>query len=249
MEDDDNLPFAEDRGASAMPNANDDGDEGLDQEAIVAEPVAETVAAPVEKDRAQEGILAELREERKARQRLEQTLTGYFEAQSRQAAPQEPKPAPSIYDDEAATITHYANPLIEPIRQSQAFNNKLIAEARYGEDAVTAAEQSYNEAQRSGQIDVDTQRRILSSPNPYAAALQWHRQQAVLQQTGGDLTAYEQKLMNDPEFAKRFEAHRRKAGAAPEKPLIQLPQTSRASPPGQTAAPLSSTDFLAALRG
>lgn len=66
--------------------------------------------------------------------------------------------------------------------------------------------------------------RIVNSPDPGEAVMQWYRSQQILRESGGDLTAYREKLLNeqkasllkDPEFlAEALKAARSVAQANP----------------------------------
>ncbi|MEN6449098.1 MAG: hypothetical protein ABFC96_01280 [Thermoguttaceae bacterium] len=66
--------------------------------------------------------------------------------------------------------------------------------------------------------------RIVNSPDPGEAVMQWYRSQQILRESGGDLTAYREKLLNeqkalllkDPEFlAEAMKAARAAAQANP----------------------------------
>ena len=59
------------------------------------------------------------------------------------------------------------------------------------------AEAAFNAAAVSGQLDPETYRRIQASPNPFAAAVQWHQHTQTMAEIGSDPAAYKAKLAEE----------------------------------------------------
>lgn len=83
--------------------------------------------------------------------------------------------------------------------------------------------------------DVMLRNRIVNAPDPGEAMMQWYRSRQILQESGGDLNAYREKLLQqererlakDPEFRKQvIEGLRTEAASRP--PVTQMPSLNRA---------------------
>lgn len=195
--------------------------------------------------------LNELLEERRARQALERQIAemngrmAAFEGMTRQSqAPQQPQQEPDYLEDPAGFVRHQFQPDFERQQQVLMFNARLIAEAVYGKQDIGAAVKAFDDAQARGAVHPFEAQRIMNSPNPFAEALTWHRQQAVISETGGDLKAYRAKvaaeLRSDPEFVRSvIDAARQQAAAnqTGTRPVINLPSIAKVG-----AAALSSED-------
>lgn len=147
--------------------------------------------------------------------------------QPRQAQP-EPAPQPEIWDDPNAFVRSQAMEMVSPLQQQMLAMAREVAEVRYQPDVVKAAEEAFNRAAASGQIDPEIHRRINSSPNPYAAAVQWHQQTTAMSEIGSDPVAYKAKLAEEIRAQVMAELQ---AGTAPA---------------GQSAAPVLPSNFTTA---
>lgn len=199
--------------------AADFGAVGTVEPEVNVEPQAEIQqepAAPVAPRQEQEDRgrvpLSELLSERKERQLLQRRVDELTRPKTEPAAKSDfwENPENSV----RTQAQEIANQAISPVQQSLMFNNRLVASSvpGIGKEAVDAAEVAFNQAIADGKMDPATHARINNHPNPFFAAVEWHRQQQVLEKTGGDLTAYETKLLEeklkDPEFlAKAAAAH------------------------------------------
>lgn len=205
-----------------------------------------------------DGLLRELKEAREAareQREMNARLIAQFEAMRPQIqktveAPQKPKEF-FDYEDPFQAIEHkiveQVSPVLQQFREMQVYNARLTAQNTLGNDAVKEAEEAFNNAARTGQIDPVEHARINNSPNPFAAAVEWHNRNKVLQTVGTDLGAWETKfkerLKSDPAFmAEMMEAARAKAmSSAPvvnAKPQTSLPSVSRMG----AAAPIGRAD-------
>ncbi len=230
----------------------------VEPQVIQQEPV--TQEAPQEQeDRGRNRVpLAEYLSEREKRQELERRLKAFEQQKA------EPAAKPDFWENPEDSVRRQATDItrqaMDPVQQSLSFNNRLIAGSVLGKDAVDAAEVAFNKAIQDGKMDPATHARINNHPNPFHAAVEWHKQQLVLEKTGGDLTAYEQKLLEeklkDPEFlAKAVAAHqsaqqqtRTPGGQFGTKPtnIIRPPSLNRATGSSSTSAGEMTDDDLAA---
>jgi hypothetical protein len=213
----------------------------IEPEVIKQEPAAPD--APRKEEDHGRVPLSELLSERRERQALQRRLDELSKPKT------EPTAKPDFWENPENSVRNQAqeitNQALSPVQQSLMFNNRLVASSvpGIGKEAVDAAEVAFNQAIADGKMDPATHARINNHPNPFFAAVEWHRQQQVLEKTGGDLTAYEQKLLDeklkDPEFlAKAVAAHqatqqqtRTPSGQFGAKPttIIRPPSLNRAT--------------------
>lgn len=132
---------------------------------------------------------------------FQQQFTGFIQAFQGQQRPQQAQPpqeAPAIWDNPDGFVDHRVSQAlqgqVDPIREAIMFNSRLTAEAYHKPEAVRAAEDAFNEAARTGQIDPREHARINSSPNPFHAAVLWHKQTSALSQIGSDPDAYRERV-------------------------------------------------------
>lgn len=189
--------------------------------------------------------LSELIEERKARQALERQMAEFLQTmKASQPAPPPPPPAPEWFEDPKGFVHSEVAPHLRQQQEAMIYNSRLIAEARFGEQAVREAEAAFNELVASQRMHPADYAKINGSPNPFAEAVKWHREQSVLSEIGGDPNAFKQKLrsdlLNDPEFRKEAMAAWQRQAASPQRgtaPPINLPSLqkvgSAALPQGQ----------------
>lgn len=130
--------------------------------------------------------------------------------QLQQYQSQKPAEKPADWDWEkpeqfvTARAQEIARQTSDPIMASMMFNSRLVAHQVHGAEIAQKAEDAFNEAIAKGEMDPATHARINGSPNPFHAAVEWYRQREVLQKVGGDLSAYEERLLEeklkDPDF-------------------------------------------------
>ena len=132
-----------------------------------------------------------------AEQRNEQRFAQLIASlQPKQAQP-EPAPAPDFWDKPEDFVRSQAVEMVSPLQQQMLAMAREVAEVRFQPDTVKAAEEAFNNAARTGQIDPVEYRRIQSSPNPFAAAVQWHQKTAAMAEIGSDPAAYKAKLAEE----------------------------------------------------
>lgn len=212
-------------------------------EAVTEQPQAE-VAPQVQPDNAAHvpsWRLREVNDAREAAERRYQESEARYQAVERQLAEMrqqaQPKPEPvDFYADPDAALKQRLDPVEQRIQQMQVnFNvraSKVEAVSTYGREAVTEMEKSLDEAMKTGHPGLSMLRaQMVQSEDPVGVAMQWHQREKLLKETGGDLSAYKSRTLEDalkdPAFlAKALEAA--KSQASGQQPgtrtnLVQLP--------------------------
>lgn len=167
--------------------------------------------------------LRELLDERERRQALQRQLA---EMEARLPKPEAPK-QPEFWEAPEQTIEHRVQAAVQPIQAALIAQNErmsqMMAESQHGADAVRGAyadlERRFAEGDPSAAFD---KQRIMSSPHPYGALVELHKQRVALQEIGPDPAAYRQRIMDDalknPAFlAKALEAAN---AAARQNPVV-----------------------------
>lgn len=198
--------------------------------------------------------LAEMRGQMAAFQRM----LPHQQASQQSQAPAQPQQAPDPFEDPTGFAAFQAQQVFEkqfqPFadqtrQQQQQFQtvvsnlNRELAEVRHGSDVVQSAVEAFDTAIARNQIDPLEHRRIMSSPNPFAAAVEWNRRQQAFTTTGGDpekwfSTEFERRVKSDPAFQQQafalLQGQAQAAGAqAPaagrQAPLIVPPSLNNAA--------------------
>jgi hypothetical protein len=140
------------------------------------------------------GILAELREERRSRQALERKLE---ELTGPKAAPPTPFNQ-RVFEDPEPTITGVVDAKLSPIqmevqnlRSDFAFQ---VAELRHGDAFKEAYREWFGRVSDQAKPDPDTYWKIMGNPNPGEALMAWHNGNRIQTEIGGDLEAYRDKV-------------------------------------------------------
>ena len=169
-----------------------------------------------------------LKEERRQRQELQQRL---------QAIEAQQKPVDIFTDPQA-----YQETIEQRFeRQQREFDQRMrlhsintsfsFAARQHGEDFQKAFAALEDVAAPHKGGDTMLRDRIVNSPDPGEAVMQWYQ---LLQETGGDLNGYRERLLQqerdrlakDPEFRKRVIEDLR-AEAASRPPVTQMPSLNR----------------------
>ena len=215
----------------------------------VAEKPAEVTAPEPEPKHGENRVpVGELIAERKARQNLERQFNELIASLNAAAPKVEPPPPPEIWDNPTEFVRQQFMPVNEQMRAAMNFNSKLIAEARFGEDKVKAAQDAFDSLLERGELAEDEYKKVINSPNPFAAAVDWHKRHRVATEVGNDPDAYREKIlvdaMNNPEFRARFMATltaEAKTAPASARPVINLPSLSKT---GSAALPSSDDEDM-----
>jgi hypothetical protein len=139
----------------------------------------------------------ELAEVRQQYARLEGVLTAL---NTQRQQPQQPAPQPQpddIFTDPTAFVTNQVRGAIDPVQKAMMFNARLVAESVYDREkpgTVKSAVDAFDQAVVAGQIHPSEKDRIMSSPNPFYEAVQWHQRNAALSEIGTDPAAYRERL-------------------------------------------------------
>lgn len=204
-----------------------------------SEPVAEAPQQQPEQQETPRVPLAELKAEREKRQQYERELAemrGRLQAMERFAAPQasqSEQPPPDIFENPAAFVQQ----AIQPQQQMLLYNARLVAEARFGEKETNEAIEAFDSLMAQRAIHPAEIQRVMSSPNPFAEAVKWHKQHKIVSEIGTDPNAYRERLLadalNDPAFRqKAMESWRGQAAQQPNNgqaraPVVNLPSLSK----------------------
>lgn len=103
-------------------------------------------------------------------------------------------PVDRVLSDPQGLVRDEVTPHFDQISKQLLANAQLIAGIKYGDDKVTEAEQAFISAMQSGRLDQADYQKVVSSPNRYAAAVQWHQRQIAQAEIGDDPAAFRTKL-------------------------------------------------------
>jgi hypothetical protein len=103
---------------------------------------------------------------------------------------QEAAPPPDFFENPALATRHEVQQSVSP--QFEQINQQLLAiardnaETRFTEETVNEAEQAFISAMQSQKLDPADYQKVVSSPNRYAAAVQWLKRQQAKAEIGDD---------------------------------------------------------------
>jgi hypothetical protein len=125
----------------------------------------------------------------------ERRIAALMEAQKPKA---EPQAVPDWFENpEAATqhaVQRSTSPQFENLTKALFAQAEMLAGIKYGDDKVSAADKAFSDAVAAGTIDPADRQKVLTSPNIYAAAVQWHQRQLAQAEIGDDPAAFRAKL-------------------------------------------------------
>jgi hypothetical protein len=137
-----------------------------------------------------------------------------------------PAPAPEIWDDPNAFVRSQAMELVNPLQEQVKAIARSVAEFQYKDQPglVEKAVNAFDEAARTRTIDPEMHRRIMASPNPFAAAVQWHQHTSTMSEIGSDPAAYKARLAEEIRAQVMAELQQGNAPqAATERPAPVMP--------------------------
>lgn len=114
---------------------------------------------------------------------------------------QEAQPVPDWFENPTEATRHHVTEQVSPVFEQ--FSQQLLAIAkdnaigRFTEEKVDAAEKAFVSAMQNRQLDPADYQKVVSSPNRYAAAVQWHSRQLAQAEIGDDPAAYKAKLESE----------------------------------------------------
>jgi hypothetical protein len=147
--------------------------------------------------------IREAREENRALKEQLAALQGQFAAMqgfmgnASQAAPGEAPQPPQWFDNPEEATRHALRPEFQRVHHAVMHNARLVAGAVHGGEQVEAAQAAFDDALHGGQLDELDYQRVMSSPNPFAAAVEWHQRHTILAEIGADPAAYRARLEAD----------------------------------------------------
>lgn len=110
----------------------------------------------------------------------------------------EPAAEPDFFENPKTATQHvvqsHVSPQFEQINQTLQAFAKDNAITRFTEEAVNEAEQAFVSALQDKTLDQADYQKVVSSPNRYAAAVQWHKRQLAQKEIGDDPAAYRARL-------------------------------------------------------
>lgn len=147
-----------------------------------------------------------------------------LEQMRQQLANLQPKAEPvDFFQDPDQALRQRLDPFEQRLRDFEGRMKLSTSRAQamvvHGPQLVGEMEQTINQAMQQNHPDMPLlARNMQASDDPVGVAMHWYRLNKVVTETGGDLTSYRQKIlddaMKDPQFqAKVLEAARTQAGA------------------------------------
>jgi hypothetical protein len=257
-----NLPAVEPGEQDTFPEGQEAPQEPEPKPATATPKAGEPAVPGAPKGQEHHVPLATYLTEREEKAQLKRQLDELL-AQRRQQEQKQTEEAPDPFLDPAGFARWQArheyddrfqrslNPVLEQFRVSIAHNNRAVAHSVYGEPATKEAIELFDKEMPANVADAAAQverLRVLNSPNPFLAAVEWHQRRQVLAEVGNDPKAYRERVLAealaDPDFLGRaIEAARPVAAANPGQPqparasAKQLPSLNRAGS-GAGAAPV-----------
>lgn len=162
-------------------------------------------------------------------------------AQPRQ--PEAPKEVPDFWENPEEFVKTALTPVQQQQQQRLEQFSQMMAVEKYGEETVNTAFQALAGAMQAGDPSAQgTYQRIMGSPHPYGALVEWHKQAETLKQVGSDPSAYFdaefERRMADPAFMAKITE--RVQGAATQNsrsnPVTNLPPSLNGLPAGTNKA-------------
>jgi hypothetical protein len=182
-----------------------------------------------------------------------------LEQMRQQLANLQPKPEPvDFFQDPDQALRQRLDPFEQRLRDFEGRMKLSTSRAQamvvHGPQMVGEMEQTINQAMQSNHPDMPLlARNMQASDDPVGVAMHWYRLNKVVTETGGDLTSYRQKIlddaMKDPQYqAKVLEAARTQAGApsanGTRPNVVNLPPSlNRATGAGVSNAAASDDDM------
>lgn len=104
----------------------------------------------------------------------------------------EQEQAPDIWTDPDAYLQRGVQQAVSPVMGQLKAMQRGMAEMMFRETPglVDEAERAFNEAANAGKLPKEFIQQVNGSPNPWAAAVQWHQQQTAMAEIGSDPTAW-----------------------------------------------------------
>jgi hypothetical protein len=153
------------------------------------------------------------------------------------------QPDPFMHPDKFADARIQAAiaPVISQLQAVVANNNLAAARAVHGQELADKAYQEFDKALPT--MSPFEAAQVMQAPNPFVAAVQWHRRREILQQVGDDPNAYRERLLQEALQDQDFLTRAREVISArmSGRPTQALPPRNEA---GQFVAPPPAAKLL-----
>lgn len=211
--------------------------------------VVDAKPAPTQPEADPRVPLHELIAERKARQEAQAEIALFRREREEAKRNAEPPKKVDLFENPDGFVDQRMESHLQQVQATAMYNAKLIAEARFGEDKINAAQQHFDALATAGQLHPAVIARVMNSPNPFAEAAKWHKEYLVQTTVGDDLEAYRTKLraelLADPEFRKEADAAwRQQAAGTPGQIRPAIPSTPSLGRVGASALAAASVDDM-----
>lgn len=120
----------------------------------------------------------------------EQRFSQIFSQLQPKPAQPEPEQAPDIWTDPDAYLQRGVQQAVSPVMGQLKAMQRGMAELQFKPEVVAEAEKAFNTAANEGKLPREFIQQINGSPNPWAAAVQWHQQQTAMAEIGSDPAAW-----------------------------------------------------------
>lgn len=179
--------------------------------------------------------VADMRRQMAEMQSTFQQQLGLLTSQLQQRAPQQPQPEPpDWYADPQAAFQHNLAPIQQETAVMREQFSRMLAAEKFGEQTVSAAQSELEKyIQTNPQMARFDYQRIMASPHPYAALVEWHNQRSALTEIGPDPKAYREKVR--AEILAEMQAGRPAAPAIPPSAMPSNFATTRSAAPASGA--------------
>jgi hypothetical protein len=138
-------------------------------------------------------------------------LEARLAAIERQQQPQQPRQRADVFENPSAFVQEEVQPILDPIQQEivkvrETFS-RMFAEQVHGAETVKAAYQAIAQGlERGDQAAAVAYQKAMKSMNPYGDIVAWHKEQSTLQEIGGDLNSYRQRILDEAMKDQAFQA-------------------------------------------
>ena len=142
------------------------------------------------------GQLRDLLHERAERQRLQNILDGYQQAEAERARQQHtPRAEEQMFTDPNGFEDRLLSTIRREIAQTELKADMRVAALQHGPAFREAWAAFYRQC--DGGRDPVTYFRVMNAPSPGEELVQWHRERQIVEQTGGDIGRYRERVLEE----------------------------------------------------
>lgn len=138
----------------------------------------------------EQALLRDLREERRQRQELQQRFT------PQQPQQQGPDFETRFFSDPQAVLNEVTQSFATQLATVRLEQDLNLAEIRHGSDVFKTAFEAYMGSVQDGSNPALYQR-VMASQSPGEEIVRWHREHSLLQETGGDVNAFRERIRQE----------------------------------------------------